>query len=193
MKALPPAALSFELTPEEARIAASRIALRRALAGGLIGRHFAPLAAFVLALLFTAILAFTGLIGRRPAEILILLAAAAFMIHRLWTRRRFLQARRAALAWTERVRVAGPVILRIDADGLAIEGASLATRWRFSDGLEIEDAGGMIYVWPSSGDPAFWPTRAYADAPFGEAWLRYANSHGAVGRRAAAPAPDDDD
>ncbi len=73
---------------------------------------------------------------------------------------------------------------------MAIEGASLATRWRVSDGLEIEDAGGRDLRQPSWGDPAFWPTRAYADAPFGEAWLRYGGGHGAVGQRAADPAPD---
>ena len=39
----------FELTADEARIAASRAALRRTLAGGLTASHLAPLAAFSLA------------------------------------------------------------------------------------------------------------------------------------------------
>ena len=92
--AAPFALQAFELTPDEARIAASRAALRLALAGGLTGRHLAPLAAFVLAMAFTAILAWTGLVSRRHGEIALLLATAAFMIHRLWTRRRFAAARR---------------------------------------------------------------------------------------------------
>ena len=56
---------AFSLTADEARIAAARAGLRRALAGGLTAAHFAPLAAFVLAILFVAILALTGLLGRR--------------------------------------------------------------------------------------------------------------------------------
>lgn len=189
----PPPTLRFELTEDEARIAASRAALRRALAGGLVGRHLAPLAAFALVMLFAAILAFAGLIGRRLAEIVLLLAAAAFMIHRLWTRRRFLQARRAAQAWAERLRAAGTIELCMDADGLSIEGANLSRRWRFSDGLEIEDAGGMAYLWPPEGDPAFWPTRAYANAQTDERWLDFARARGAFGGRIAPSAPDDDD
>ena len=41
---------AFTLTPEEARIAAARAGLRRALEGRLTLSHFAPLAAFVLAM-----------------------------------------------------------------------------------------------------------------------------------------------
>ena len=44
----PSTRLAFELTTDEAGIAASRAALRRALAGGLTSRHLAPLAAFVI-------------------------------------------------------------------------------------------------------------------------------------------------
>ena len=74
---------AFSLTADEARIAAARAGLRRALAGGLTAAHFAPLAAFVLAILFIAILALTGLLGRRSAEAALLVCAAAFLAQRL--------------------------------------------------------------------------------------------------------------
>ena len=145
-------------------------------------------------MVFTAILAFTGLIRRRPGEIALLLAAAAFMIHRLWTRRRFLQARRAAPTWTERVRAAGSVVAR-HRRGRAWRSKApiLSRRWRFSDGLEIEDAGGMVYLWPPSGDPAFWPTRAYAQAEHGGHGCLSPGRMARSGRISAPSAPDDDD
>ena len=71
-----PTPIRFALSADEASIGASRAALSGALAGGLMNRHVAPLVAFALLLVFVAILAFTGLMGRRPAEILILLLAA---------------------------------------------------------------------------------------------------------------------
>jgi hypothetical protein len=159
----PYARQAFELTPDEARIAASRAALRRALAGGLTGRHLAPLAAFVLAMAFTAILAWTSLISRRHGEIALLLATAAFMIHRLWTRRRFAAARRESAASIETIRAAGPFVLAVDEKGLTLTGSTSA-RWNFADGLEAEDAGGMIYFWPKSGAPAVLPARAFPSA-----------------------------
>ena len=61
-----------------------------------IARHLGPLAAFVLAVLFAAILGWTGLVSRRAAEIALIVSAASYMSYRLWTRRRFLTARRAA-------------------------------------------------------------------------------------------------
>ena len=121
--------LAFELTPEEARVASSRAALRRALAGGLMS-HLAPLAAFVLAMAFTAILASTGLISRRHGEIALLLATAGFMIHRLWTRRRFARARRESAVSIETMRAAGPFVLAVDERGLTLTGSS-AARWNF--------------------------------------------------------------
>ena len=113
----------FTLTAEEARIAAARAGLRRALDGGLTAAHLAPLAAFVLAILFIAILALTGLIGRRPAEAALIVSAAAFLAQRLVTRLRFFVCRRLAEAEIESLRVAGPLVLNVEADGLRI-------RWR---------------------------------------------------------------
>jgi hypothetical protein len=159
----PSTRLAFELTADEAGIAASRAALRRALAGGLTSRHLAPLAAFVLAIGFTAILASTSLISHRHGEIALLLATAAFMIHRLWSRRRFALARRESAASIETIRAGGPFVLAVDEQGLTLTG-STAARWNFSDGLEAEDAGGMIYFWPRSGAPAVLPTRAFPSA-----------------------------
>ncbi len=83
---------AFALTPAEAEAAAARFGLRVALRGGLIASHLAPLAIFILAMLFASILALAGFIGRRAAEATILLAAAAFMIQRLAHKPRRLQA-----------------------------------------------------------------------------------------------------
>ena len=57
------------LDPAEIDAAAARYGLRAALSGGLTASHQAPLAAFVLTLLFAAILAMTGFISRRAGEL----------------------------------------------------------------------------------------------------------------------------
>jgi hypothetical protein len=150
----------FELTEDETRIAGARAGLRRALEGRLTVGHLAPLAAFVLAIAFIAILTLTGLLARRHGEIALLAAAGAFMIQRLATRRRFLKARRACLAEMETMRAAGPLALNVDETSLDLGGAG---RWNFADCLEAEDAGGLIYLWPRWGPPAVLPARAFAD------------------------------
>jgi hypothetical protein len=162
----------FEPTSDEAKIAASRAALRLALAGGLTARHLAPLAAFLLAMVFAAILAWTGLITRRHGEIALLLAAAAFMVHRIMIRRRFLRARRESTATVEAMRSRGAVVARADERGLEISGA----RWEFADCLEAEDAGGMVYLWPRSGTPAFLPTRVFGDEAAARAFVAFAKA-----------------
>src|SRR5271169_3455552 len=149
---------AFELTPDEAHIAASLAALRRALAGGLSKRQLAPLAAFALAMAFGAILALTGLVSRRHGEIALLLATIAFMVHRLSTRRRFVLARRESAASIKAIRAEGAVFVAVDAQGLTFHGAAAQARWNFVDCIEAEDAGGMIYLWPRAGAPAFLPT-----------------------------------
>ncbi len=151
----------FTWTAEEARVAASRAALRSALAGGLTARHLAPLTAFALALAFTAILALTGLVSRRHGEIALLLEAGAFMAYRLTTRRRFLAARRDSVAVVETMRASGEMVAQIDEEGVSLVGATAAARWNFTECLEVEDAGGMIYLWPRGGTPAFLPTRIF--------------------------------
>ena len=175
----------FELTEDEARIAAARSGLRRALAGRLTSAHFAPLAAFVLAIAFTAILALTGLVGRRRGEIALLLAAGAFMVQRLTTRRRFLAARRSSRAEIEALRGAGRLVLSVDEAGLVLEGAPPPARWDFADCLEVEDAGGLIYLWPRSGPPAIVPTRVFAGAEAAAGFVEFLRAR--LPRRLALP------
>ncbi len=179
---------AFELTEEEMRVAAARAGLRRALAGRLTSAHFAPLAAFVLAIAFIAILALTGLIARRHGEIALLLAIAAFMVQRLTTRRQFVAARRASLAEFEAVRGSGPFVLNVDEAGLALSlaGATPPARWNFTDCLEIEDAGGLVYLWPRSGAPAIVPIRVFADAEAAAGFVEFVR--GRLRRRIALPA-----
>jgi hypothetical protein len=150
--------------------------LRRALAGGLIGRHLAPLAAFVLAILFVAILALTGFVAQRPAEAALLLAAAAFLIQRLATRRRFYRLRRLAAAEIEAFSAAGRLTLSVDDSGLQLEGLAAPMRWEFADCVEVEDAGGLIYLWPRHGAPAIAPTRVFADVTQAARLLLYIRS-----------------
>ena len=155
---------AFALTEDETRVAAARFGLRRALAGRLTSAHLAPLAAFVLAISFTAILALTGLLGRRGGEAALLLAIAAFMAQRLTTLRRFAAARRACLREVEAMREAGRLVLSVDETGLGFAGAGAPLRWNFADCHEAEDAGGLVYLWPRSGAPAIVPTRVFAGA-----------------------------
>ena len=143
----------FTLTEEEASFVASRAAWRASLADGLLARHLAPLAAFALAIAFAAILGLTGLISRRAAEIVLLLAAAAYMIYRLWSRRYFLRARAAANAWAQAFRAADPACVGLGELGLSLEAGSRTRQWRFVDGLEIEQVAGLVYVWPPRGEP----------------------------------------
>jgi hypothetical protein len=182
---------AFSLTADEARIAAARAGLRRALAGGLTAGHFAPLAAFVLAILFVAILALTGLVGRRPAEAALLVCAAAFLVQRLATRRRFFVSRRVADAEIERLRAAGALVLSVEADGLRLDGGPTPQRWRFADCLDAEDAGGLVYLWPRQGAPAIAPTRVFRDQTEAARFARFLRSR-LPGRVARAPTDDDD-
>ena len=164
---------AFELTPDEAHVAASLAALRRALAGGLSRRQLGPFAAFALVMAFASILALTGLVSRRHGEIALLLAAMTFMLHRLSARRRFVMARRESAASIEAIRSAGVVVVAVDKQGLTFHGAAALARWNFVDCIEAEDAGGMIYLWPSAGAPAFLPTRAFPSAEAAADFVAY--------------------
>jgi hypothetical protein len=180
---------AFSLTADEARIAAARAGLRRALAGGLTAAHFAPLAAFVLAILFVAILALSGLLGRRPAEAALLICAAAFLVQRLVTRRRFFVSRRLAEAEIERLRAAGPLTLTVEADGLRLDGLAAAMRWPFAGCLDAEDAGGHVYLWPRQGAPAIAPMRIFHDQEEALRFVQFLRSR--LPRRLAGSATDD--
>lgn len=177
---------AFELTPEEARIAAARAGLRRALEGRLTLGHFAPLVAFVLAMAFIAILTTTSLVGRRHGEIALLLAIGAFMVQRLTTRRRLATARRLSQREIETLRASGPLVARLDETGLSLAAAASTIRWTFAECREIEDAGGLVYLWPASGAPAVLPTRAFADAEEAARFVDFVRAR--VPRTLAAPA-----
>jgi hypothetical protein len=182
--------LVFELTDEEAAVASARLAWRTSLAGGLLARHLGPLAAFMLSVLFCAILGWTGLVSRRAAEIGLIVSAGAYMTYRLWTRRRFFAARRAAVAWAETLRRAGPATLTADDSGFRLIASGLDRAWLFADGLDIETVAGLVYVWPKTGAPLVWPERAHADAEQAEAALALARGRSSVARPAYV---DDDD
>jgi hypothetical protein len=180
-------AFEYELTEEEAKVAGARAAWRASLAGGLLAQHLAPLAAFMLAVAFSAILGWTGLVSRRAAEIALIASAAAYMIYRLWTRRRFLTARRAALAWAATQRA--PARMRLDEQGFHLEPS--AREWLFDEGLEIEKVADLVYVWPRRGWPLVWPTRAHGGDSEAEAFLALARRRAGV--RSPAPGVVDDD
>ena len=71
---------SFEMTEEDARVAASRAGLRAALSGRLSRNHVAPLVAFALLMAFITILTLTGLIGRRLGDGALILAAGIYQL-----------------------------------------------------------------------------------------------------------------
>jgi hypothetical protein len=170
---------AFALTPAEAEAAAARFGLRSALRGGLIANHLAPLAIFILLMLFASILALAGFIGRRAAEATILFAAAAFMIQRLATHRRIQRARRSgrgAIASLE----AGALTVTVEDDGVAFTGAKRARRLAYADCEDAEDAGGLLYLWPRDGAPIVLPTRALAD---GEAARLLERIRGRIGEK----------
>ena len=166
---------SFIVTLERAEIeaAATRYGLRAVLSGGLTASHQAPLAAFVLTMLFASILALTGFISRRAAEIAILIAACTFMIQRLWTHQRVWRARNKGRIEIER-RMSGPVTTTIEADGVTQANASEAWRLLFLDCIEAEQSGGLIYLWGGNAAPVVLPSRLFAEDQAARllAWLR---------------------
>ena len=164
---------AFSLTADETRVAATRAGLRRGLAGGLIARHLAPLAAFMLALLFIAILALTGFVPQRPAEAALLIVAAAFLLQRMATRRRFYRLQRIGAREVEPLGAADQLVLSVGETGLRLTGAGAPMTWEFVDCLEAEDAGGLIYLWPRQGAPAIAPTRVFRDAEEAARFARY--------------------
>jgi hypothetical protein len=154
----------FVVTLEQAEIeaAAARYGLRAALRGGLTASHHAPLATFVLALLFAAILALTGFITRRAAEIAILIAASAFMIQRLGAHHRIWRAHKKGRVEIER-RMSGRVTTTIEADGVTQTNAREVWRLLFLDCIEAEESGGLIYLWGRNAAPVVLPSRLLAD------------------------------
>jgi hypothetical protein len=155
---------AFTLEPAEAEAAAARAGLRRALKGGLLISHVAPLTAFALIMAFASVLALTGLISRRAGEATIILAAAAFMIQRLANHWRIRRARSEGRAAIGRLRSAAAVTATFGDEALSFDVDGRTLNLRYADCEQAEDAGGLIYVWPRNGVPIVVPTRAVADA-----------------------------
>ncbi|RBP06403.1 hypothetical protein DFR50_13123 [Roseiarcus fermentans] len=153
----------FTLEPGELDAVAARYGLRDALGGGLTASHHAPLAAFVLTLLFAAILAKTDLISRRAGEAVFVLAALAFMVQRLVTHRRIWRARNRGRAEVERLLSGRRVTVTIEESAVRESGGAAPRRILFADCVEAEEAGGLVYLWTRAGAPIVMPSRAMSE------------------------------
>ena len=161
--------LVFELTDEEARIAAARARFRGALRRRFSLRHVAPLVAFALLMAFVAILALTGLIPRRLAEGLLIVAAIVFMMSRMaahWSLRRAQSGGNADLV----AEMAGATKITPDASGLSVEMTSGARRFDYRACSEAEMTGALIYLW-SNDTPAIIPARVFASESVAEQFV----------------------
>jgi hypothetical protein len=166
----------FALTDEEARVATARLALRYGLSRRFEREYVAPLAFFVLLLAFVAILAFTGLIARRSAELALLLGAIFFLASRFVAHLRLRRAQCLAKSVVDRFAAAGEKTLRIDESGVTLGDADESRRCAFHDLAEAEDSGGLLYLWRSGTDgaPILVPTRIFSDATEAARFLTFA-------------------
>jgi hypothetical protein len=154
---------AFTLAPAEAEAAAARAGLRLALKGGLLVRHLAPLTVFALTIVFASVLALTGLVSRRAGEATLILAAAAFMIQRLANHWRIRRARQEGRARITRLQSGGALTVTFENESLSLQVDGPTQQLGFADCEEVEDAGGLIYVWLRDGTPIVVPTRALGD------------------------------
>jgi hypothetical protein len=165
----------FSLTEEEARVATARLALRYGLFRRFERDYVAPLALFILLLALVAILAFTGLIARRLAEIALLAGAILFLASRFVAHLRLRGARLLAKKVIERIAADGETSLTVDEGGLAFtrHAGSEQQIAGLPDLTEIENAGGLFYIWISHHDtaPLVVPTRIFADDAEAERFL----------------------
>jgi hypothetical protein len=167
----------FKLSDEEARVAIARLSLRYGLSRRFERDYVAPLALFVLLLVFVAILAFTGLIGRRAAEAALLLGAILFLASRFFAHWRLRRAQHLATSVVEQIAAAGETTLAVDESGLAFNES--ATRSNppvyFRNLTEIENAGGLLYIWRSGPGcaPVVVPTRIFTDDAEAERFLTF--------------------
>ncbi len=168
----------FSLTEAEARAATARLALRYGLARRFERDYVAPLVFFVLLLLFVAILAFTGLIGRRPAEAALLGGAILFLATRLLAHQRLRRAQNRAKGAVDRIAASGEALLTIDETGLVLRGPTEGHEQRglFLDLAEAEDAGGALYFWRrgEDGAPIILPTWIFGSPEEAERVLAFA-------------------
>jgi len=151
---------TFTPTADELDRVATRTGLRAMLSGRLSRHHVAPLAAFVLIVAFASILALTGLIGRRLGEAILIVAALAFMVQRLIAHWRLRAAQKGSGARIDRLKSAGEMTLAADDEGVSLSnaGGGVATTWGAC--VEVEDAGGILYLWSRDKEPVFIPVRA---------------------------------
>ncbi len=154
---------AFRLSPAEMEAAAARFGLRSALRGGLIAGHLAPLAAFMLLLLFASILALTGFISRRAGEAIVLLSAAAFMTQRLATHSRIWRVRVLARTAIASLEADKAMTAKIDDMGVTLETGERSRRLDYIDCEEAEDAGGLVYLWPRDGVPVVLPAHVLGE------------------------------
>lgn len=154
----------FALTDEEARVAIARLSLRYGLSRHFERDYVAPLVLFVLLLVFIAILAFTGLIGRRAAEAALLLGAILFLATRFLGHWRLRRAQRLAKGVVDEIAAAGETTLTVDGRGFVFRDRQNLPRI-FRDVNEIENAGGLLYLWFSEcgSAPLVIPTRIFAN------------------------------
>lgn len=174
----------FTLTEEEVRIATARLGLRYGLSRRFERDYVAPLVFFVLFLAFVTILAFTGLIAHRLAEIALLVGAILFLVSRFIAHLRLRRAQRLAKSVVDQIAAAGEASLAVHESGLAITRhiANEQEPGGRLDLAEIEDAGGLLYIWLSNHDaaPLVVPTRIFADGA--EAGRFLARLRGQIGR-----------
>jgi uncharacterized MAPEG superfamily protein len=177
---------SFTLTPDDAKIAASRAGLKAALAGRLSLAHVAPLVAFGLFIAFVVILSLTGLIGRRLGEGALILAAIAFMAARMAAHWRLRGAQRSSLASLTALQQAGQVVVTLDDRGLRMETAAESRQISFADCHEAEEAGEILYLWRRQGEPAFIPAHAFTSEQARQEFLAFVRTRikRAAGRKA---------
>jgi hypothetical protein len=168
---------SFCLTDSEARVAASRVALRLGLMRRFGRDYVAPLVAFVLLLLFVAILAFGGLIGRRLAEAALLIGAIAFLATRFSAHWRLRRVQRRSEAAIKRIVARGEVQIELGEGGLTLHYAQADLERRsFADIADAENAGGLIYFWPQDGAPTIIPTRVLVSEQEAARFLAFARA-----------------
>ena len=153
----------FALTDEERRAAIARLSLRYGLSRRFERDYVAPLVVFVLLLVFVAILAFTGLMGRRAAEAALLLGAVLFLATRFLAHWRLRRAQGLAKDVVARIAAAGETTVTVEENGLTFGDHS--ERVAFGAPTEIENAGGLFYIWSLNPDnaPLVVPTRIFAD------------------------------
>lgn len=173
---------SFEMTLDDARAAAFRTGLRSALSSRLSRNHVAPLIAFALFVVFIAIAASTGLVPRRLSEGALILAAIAFMAARIVAHRRLRLAQKNSLAAMVALQKSEYIVITFDDRGLRVATSAASRPIAFADCEEVEEAGGMMYFWPRTGEPAFIPARAFANEQVAQEFLTWVRTRIQVDR-----------